>query len=454
LLSLVRSNEFLGIGFLENKNRLVVALSRARRGLFIFGNAVTLTSAESIDQQNARETIWDPLIQHMGRDGSFNMDGGMPITCSNHRNTVEIFEADQWHGLAGGCQKKCLGKLRCGHDCPYSCHPFDHDFIVCQVLCLAILACGHVCGQVCGKKCICHNQKCAVSEMDTLSLQSEKLDLMTDDTGATRHSNDIRMMPGKFPTTGINSARNPWAKWDAKKHDNELGEERRRVMMAKPKLNLSDVMAKEKFIAVKIKDGIRVRDSKASNLGLVQLADVDPETRSAAATGAQSAPEKLNSTLTVTKTRLAYFHANSNASLKNITALEPLAAKTGTTSEGNILQSPLSPNYFPGMKSKTVDNSVNPSSVVFVSDTAQISPFNQVQPVDDLYSSSPPPPLSKKKDFGRERRMASLLDIEDLTETEGSTHSHISEIAPIDFGPNEVYGNVDDFDKFEEMFGA
>jgi len=38
ILSLVRSNDKLNIGFLKISNRVNVALSRARHGLFLFGN--------------------------------------------------------------------------------------------------------------------------------------------------------------------------------------------------------------------------------------------------------------------------------------------------------------------------------------------------------------------------------------------------------------------------------
>jgi helicase required for RNAi-mediated heterochromatin assembly 1 len=81
LLSLVRSNEHLGIGFLDNKNRLVVALSRARRGLYIFGNALTLTAAESNETVVGRDPLWDPLLQHLKRQGQFKFGAGFPITC-------------------------------------------------------------------------------------------------------------------------------------------------------------------------------------------------------------------------------------------------------------------------------------------------------------------------------------------------------------------------------------
>ncbi|KAJ4367927.1 hypothetical protein N0V86_009767 [Didymella sp. IMI 355093] len=42
LLSLVRSNKHHSIGFLSNENRACVALSRAKRGFYLFGNAELL----------------------------------------------------------------------------------------------------------------------------------------------------------------------------------------------------------------------------------------------------------------------------------------------------------------------------------------------------------------------------------------------------------------------------
>ncbi|OWP00699.1 hypothetical protein B2J93_1084 [Marssonina coronariae] len=76
LLSLVRSNNSMGIGFLDNRNRLVVALSRARRGLYLFGNAVTLTGAEGDHNFLGRDELWLPLALDMKKQGRFNLDGG------------------------------------------------------------------------------------------------------------------------------------------------------------------------------------------------------------------------------------------------------------------------------------------------------------------------------------------------------------------------------------------
>lgn len=156
LLSLVRSNQSLNIGFLDNKNRLVVALSRARRGLYIFGNTITLTVAESTDDYQGRDPLWDPLVEHMKRSGSFLLDGGLPITCVTHGNTVRLTEAEHWLGRAGGCDEVCGGMLQCGHICGHKCHPFSHDQIICTKACPRLVeSCCHGCSKLCGETCRC-----------------------------------------------------------------------------------------------------------------------------------------------------------------------------------------------------------------------------------------------------------------------------------------------------------
>lgn len=121
LLSLVRSNQNFGVGFLDNKNRLVVALSRARRGLYVFGNAVTLTYAESNDDFIDRDPMWDSLIMFMKDQRRFDFEKGLPITCARHGTRTNIMEAQNWMFNAGGCSKLCGAVLSCGHTCPHSC---------------------------------------------------------------------------------------------------------------------------------------------------------------------------------------------------------------------------------------------------------------------------------------------------------------------------------------------
>lgn len=162
LLSLVRSNDYLNIGFLDSKNRLVVALSRARRGLYIFGNAITLASGESTEDAIGRDPLWDPLLMYMRKNHQLDIDSGFPTACLNHGKIMNIKNADQFHALAGGCDQKCHGYLSCGHGCPYKCHPFDHADILCREACNSILHCGHGCSRYCGEQCEC--SECFVPE--------------------------------------------------------------------------------------------------------------------------------------------------------------------------------------------------------------------------------------------------------------------------------------------------
>ena len=56
LLSLVRNNSNSNIGFLKIENRVCVALSRARKGMYIMGNMDNLTHSSPL-WEKIRETL-------------------------------------------------------------------------------------------------------------------------------------------------------------------------------------------------------------------------------------------------------------------------------------------------------------------------------------------------------------------------------------------------------------
>ena len=76
LLSLVRSNYNSSIGFLSVVNRVCVALSRAQRGLYIFGNGPLLFN---------NSLKWLEIGQVMGEEPR-RMGWYLPITCEVHGN--------------------------------------------------------------------------------------------------------------------------------------------------------------------------------------------------------------------------------------------------------------------------------------------------------------------------------------------------------------------------------
>ena len=117
LLSLVRGNCEGRIGFLATENRVCVALSRARIGLYIVGNMSTL---------EAHSVIWHDIRTKLEQAG--NIGDALPMHCQNHDK--EMFQATKDTDFVemapnGGCTRRCQKLLSCGHVCSYHCHFID-----------------------------------------------------------------------------------------------------------------------------------------------------------------------------------------------------------------------------------------------------------------------------------------------------------------------------------------
>ncbi|KAK8902165.1 hypothetical protein QC760_009643 [Botrytis cinerea] len=167
LLSLVRGNPHSSVGFLRSKNRVVVALSRAQRGLYIFGNAITVAGQEA--DNGSREKLWMPILLHLLDERKFGSK--LPILCSKHQNHTYVSEPEHWEDLSGGCHEACGGILPCGHLCPYKCHPTPHNKVLCKEPCEKLLDCGHGCSNNCGQTCQCEECR-TLSRMRALELIS------------------------------------------------------------------------------------------------------------------------------------------------------------------------------------------------------------------------------------------------------------------------------------------
>lgn len=83
ILSLVRSGRNNNIGFLATENRVCVALSRAKRGFYIFGNAHALGTANG---------LWFRVISIMGEGDpeSRRIGSALPLKCSAHGRKMLI----------------------------------------------------------------------------------------------------------------------------------------------------------------------------------------------------------------------------------------------------------------------------------------------------------------------------------------------------------------------------
>ncbi|TGZ78281.1 P-loop containing nucleoside triphosphate hydrolase protein [Ascodesmis nigricans] len=157
ILSLVRSNLNNTIGFLSNENRVCVALSRAQRGFYIFGNAEMVTRKSNL--------WWDigKLLQRSAAQKKIGFQ--LPVTCHNHKTQTLIEDVIDWNDLSGGCRQKCGAWLPCKHKCPLTCHPFDHSDFRCQEECERDkMRCGHRCKTRCWEECFC--EVCGMSRSE------------------------------------------------------------------------------------------------------------------------------------------------------------------------------------------------------------------------------------------------------------------------------------------------
>ena len=151
LLSLVRSNSDNNIGFLKIENRVCVALSRAKKGLYAIGNLSMLRESDS---------IWPDIIYTLEKEGC--VGNALPLYCSIHPgNKIGACKPEDFRTRPeGGCNKICHTRLECGHSCIRMCHVKDkeHKFSTCIKICQKMLRCGHICNKKC-YQCT-KNRKC------------------------------------------------------------------------------------------------------------------------------------------------------------------------------------------------------------------------------------------------------------------------------------------------------
>ncbi|XP_067904238.1 NFX1-type zinc finger-containing protein 1 [Heterodontus francisci] len=146
LLSLVRSNKTGKVGFLQIANRVCVALSRAKKGLYCIGNMSIL----------ANVPLWSKIMHTLHENA--NIGPSLLLTCQNHPKTMTfVSKAEDFSKVPeGGCSLPCEYRLDCGHVCTRACHPYDmeHKKFNCLKPCQKVLCDdGHRCAKSCYEKC-------------------------------------------------------------------------------------------------------------------------------------------------------------------------------------------------------------------------------------------------------------------------------------------------------------
>ncbi|KAF0765131.1 NFX1-type zinc finger-containing protein 1-like, partial [Aphis craccivora] len=159
LLSLVRSNENGKVGFLKMENRICVALSRARNGLYIMGNMENLYNSSN---------LWKEIKQKLINQDSYGNE--LTLKCEVHRDSItKVSKCEDFKPISeGGCTILCNDLMKCGHYCSSICHVYDREhttFITCQNPCNRTCENNHPCEKQCATDC----GDCMVPMLKTLT---------------------------------------------------------------------------------------------------------------------------------------------------------------------------------------------------------------------------------------------------------------------------------------------
>ncbi|KAK4873187.1 hypothetical protein RN001_015216 [Aquatica leii] len=209
LLSLTRNNKNGSIGFLKTENRVCVALSRAKEGLYIMGNMNLLCM---------KSEIWPKIKIPLMRNNSLGT--GLTLRCENrHEHTTIVRTAEDFKDIRGGiCKKICNARLNCGHTCTIVCHTVDRDHrnVQCKVTVSERCVNNHLSTRLCFQKpkpCLVVMLKlfpCAHEHLLPCSVNDYKCDVTVEVDLPCGHSAmkpcyyPIAEFPCKNPCTRVN----------------------------------------------------------------------------------------------------------------------------------------------------------------------------------------------------------------------------------------------------------
>ncbi|XP_067944854.1 NFX1-type zinc finger-containing protein 1-like [Watersipora subatra] len=136
ILSLVRSNSKNDAGFVAIENRVCVSLSRARDGMFVFGN---------MELFRRRQGLWKKVITDA--EEAEVLGNTILVSCRHRKSPAQLKSPEDFQNYApdGGCTRPCKEKLLCGHRCRLKCH-YSHEKYKCKEKCKRLLKnCNHPC---------------------------------------------------------------------------------------------------------------------------------------------------------------------------------------------------------------------------------------------------------------------------------------------------------------------
>ena len=147
ILSLVRSNNKGKVGFLSIQNRICVALSRAKKGFYCFGNFSLLSSSCN---------TWEAIVSYLKQKDRIGPKLILRSCLVHGDMEFKIRTASDFKKVPeGGCSHHCDVRLDCGHVCKLYCHARNpsHKDYKCMDPCAEICDNGHLCPGLCYEDC-------------------------------------------------------------------------------------------------------------------------------------------------------------------------------------------------------------------------------------------------------------------------------------------------------------
>ncbi|CAD8152872.1 unnamed protein product [Paramecium pentaurelia] len=146
----------------KNQQKIKIAFSRAKLGLYVFGNFDFLQINSDKPQilyelikDFKRLTFLEKLIT-LAEIKNFYSDT-ITLKCRTHGKQSYVQKSSDWFKFkAGCCDQVCNQNFdKCNHTCQEICHLGNHPENNCQEQCQRILQCGHKCQQLCRVQCTC-----------------------------------------------------------------------------------------------------------------------------------------------------------------------------------------------------------------------------------------------------------------------------------------------------------
>lgn len=148
IVSTVRSNTQGKTGFLQISNRVNVMMSRAKHGMYVFGNTKTIEASRDAK-------VFRTMLSELRKQNA--VGDYLPLQCKRHKTDLFVKTPAEFASMVpdGGCDKPCGASLECGHACPRMCHPDDsqHEGFTCKQPCSRLHPCGHPCAKLCFQDC-------------------------------------------------------------------------------------------------------------------------------------------------------------------------------------------------------------------------------------------------------------------------------------------------------------